>query len=799
MKKAAYNLPIFLFVCGILGYGGCFALHTLAGFDLITLIDVGNADDAFYYHQIARNLAEGKFSTFDGGITRTNGYHPLWMFLIAPLHWAFDPTAALFAVKAFEIMLIAGGIACIAAAVRLARLPWILLFGVPALFYLNMGLLMGMESAAALFMLGFLFLVLLLYARNPARWKRPLAAVLFVLPWARLEYMAISLAAASALCLIEYSLQEGPRGASWKALFRGLLELDAAALLLGAAAGIFAYFAYNGIVFGGIVPVSGAIKAAVSQTEMSSLSQNFQDVRKVWIFVDGLPAALEICAWFAFFWHSARRSRRRRDYLTLVFMVGAFSLAAGHFGKFAQTVVTIVPRMTNYMWYFVPAYLMTALLIPIRCYAAIQFVRRFIKPKRRRSANLAIVAVGAAALWTETDFSAPFRYMDWKRDSTVFNWRVSSYATTQITNRVLPEGSVLGSWDAGIIGYFSRFPVVNLDGLVNSWDYFEDCREILRGGRLYGRFDKSPEYLSSKFGITHLMNGGWLPEIYGDKPLIETAPLQDYPSVKTAVLTVGTQGPLANESEKGAWFWEKMEPHFDYHFGDAALFLSGRVVQAFGRNCGMDGEPKEMLRLSRLAEADGPPADVWHSWAEERNMPGGCTSAFLAPHSFIESGLSVTRFIVKLFLGSFEGGLDGWKLEGEAVTNHADHEHYAGQQSITGNAGPGFLTSFHPDRGDEPVGRALSPEFAADPGQQLFFLLAGGRGGGVGLRLLADGEETAVWRGKNSERLEQIVYSLDEVAGKRLQLELFDNESGNWGHIMLDRVMVAQQPRAQKE
>ncbi len=152
-----------------------------------------------------------------------------------------------------------------------------------------------------------------------------------------------------------------------------------------------------------------------------------------------------------------------------------------------------------------------------------------------------------------------------------------------------------------------------------------------------------------------------------------------------------------------------------------------------------------------------------------------------------------------LLLGDFEGGLDGWKLEGEALANHADHEHYRGQLSIEGNAGPGFLTSFHPDRGDEPVGRALSPEFAADPGQQLVFLLAGGRGGGVGLRLLANGEEAAVWRGKNSEQFEQVVYSLDAVAGMLLQLELFDNESGAWGHIMLDRVMVAQQPRAQEE
>ncbi len=100
----------------------------LARFDLINLISDVNTDDSFYYFKTAQYLAEGKFSTFDGGITRTNGYHPLWLLLITPFHWVFDPEQALFAVKAFESMLIAGGVALIAAAARLARLPWILLF-----------------------------------------------------------------------------------------------------------------------------------------------------------------------------------------------------------------------------------------------------------------------------------------------------------------------------------------------------------------------------------------------------------------------------------------------------------------------------------------------------------------------------------------------------------------------------------------------------------------------------------------------------------------------------------------------
>ncbi|GAB4579109.1 MAG: hypothetical protein Fur0022_18470 [Anaerolineales bacterium] len=43
-----------------------------------------NTDDAFYYFVTARNVAAGHGFTFDG-IARTNGFHPLWMFLLIPI------------------------------------------------------------------------------------------------------------------------------------------------------------------------------------------------------------------------------------------------------------------------------------------------------------------------------------------------------------------------------------------------------------------------------------------------------------------------------------------------------------------------------------------------------------------------------------------------------------------------------------------------------------------------------------------------------------------------------------------
>lgn len=49
-----------------------------------TILDWYSSDDGFYYFQVARNLAAGHGFTFDG-INPTNGFHPLWLFLITPL------------------------------------------------------------------------------------------------------------------------------------------------------------------------------------------------------------------------------------------------------------------------------------------------------------------------------------------------------------------------------------------------------------------------------------------------------------------------------------------------------------------------------------------------------------------------------------------------------------------------------------------------------------------------------------------------------------------------------------------
>ena len=143
------------------------------------------------------------------------------------------------------------------------------------------------------------------------------------------------------------------------------------------------------------------------------------------------------------------------------------------------------------------------------------------------------------------------------------------------------------------------------------------------------------------------------------------------------------------------------------------------------------------------------------------------------------------------FIGDFESGMNGWRIEGDAVTNHADFELYQYQPNIIGNVGTGFLTSYHPTDGDFPTGSATSPKFVAEADRYLAFRLASWEGRvKVGVRLISDGDEVAVWRGQVTERFKTVVYPLADFAGKTLQLQLFDDDSGRFGRIMLDHVII---------
>ena len=626
------HAPFALFVAGILAYGAAFAWYLLDRFDLVNLVRDVSYDDAFYYFQIAYHMAGGEFSTFDGGITRTNGYHPLWLFLITPFYWVFDKTEALFAIKAFEIMLVAGGVALAAGAARAARLPWILLFAALPALYGNPALFLGLEAAAGLFLLGLFLLAVCLFARDPGRWRWPLAAVAFALPWVRLEYVAVAVAATAGLCLVEWpdrfpagDFSHARRG-GWRGWGRSVLALNAAAPLSGAVAGILAYFAWNGVVFGGIVPVSAAFRQWMSQiywerTGGYSLPGNVLGYLRTGFFDYELLIALEVCVYAGLVWWFSRRSRGRDDWLLLAFLVGVFGLAVGHLAKFAQSVLTVNASRGDLGWYFVPAYLMGALVVPARCYVAIWFVRRFrrvgvgISSRAARIPSLGIVAIGAVHLFATVDFTSPFQFVDSRREALFQSPNTNSHMGTMVMNRLLPEGSVVGSWHSGVVGYFSRFPVMNLDGVANSWDYLR----ARRAGAVAA--------FRQRHGITHMANVRVGPGSQRHRMLLE-GPMDGRSKRRFQAWSTGRRKASWSRVDRAAWFWERMEPHFERRAEGVGLLVDGRMAQAFVKDCAPDE-----LAVWNWGGSGGGGGTVLVPWTQMTT--GICTSAIILSHDAV--------------------------------------------------------------------------------------------------------------------------------------------------------------------
>ena len=208
----------------------------------------------------------------------------------------------------------------------------------------------------------------------------------------------------------------------------------------------------------------------------------------------------------------------------------------------------------------------------------------------------------------------------------------------------------------------------------------------------------------------------------------------------------------------------------------------------------------EAEALSRANYALNIGAGVWmafnaldHAWASERfgHLDLRANNRFSqddpAGNRFTKDGV---RYVGEQFLGRFEDrGLDGWRRDGKAVTNHILGPFFGRTWPVYGHVGPGFLTTYYPGKWER-TGQAYSPTFVARDDQYLMFLIAGEPNDYVGMRLLADGEEVAMWRGESWGGFRMVVYPLREVAGKELQLEIFNNEIGDRPRLMLDHVML---------
>ena len=117
----------------------------------------------------------------------------------------------------------------------------------------------------------------------------------------------------------------------------------------------------------------------------------------------------------------------------------------------------------------------------------------------------------------------------------------------------------------------------------------------------------------------------------------------------------------------------------------------------------------------------------------------------------------------------------------------------SGQQPVSGFLGKGLVNTFDPG-GDGPVGTLVSPEFQID--KQYLHLLVGGGGeaGGTCVDLVVNGKTVQTATGNRTEQLRWTTWDLSPWKGKAATIRIVDQATGGWGHILVDQIMLADQP-----
>lgn len=466
--------------------------------DIPTLLLKAVPDDAFYYFQIARNVANGRNVTFDGE-NLTNGFHPLWAVVLAPIYLISDDgDLALHLGLTVGAFLGAGTVLFIYAIVRmLTGNRWAALSG--AAFYAIHPYIIaesvnGMESSLAVFLLA---LTMWLYLRVVTGDQRPtyvryvwlgVAAGLMVLARTDLVFVLPPM-------LLHIVVRERGR--------QGL----AAAFGTGAAAFLVVapWAIWSLVSFGTVIQVSGvavpdverqAFLAAHGSSFPTQLKQSWDETDDA--FFHQLPHLFFV----------PRDGPRLPSLLTGAGVVGFMLLAplapqrcraARQLGLLMVPAVGVILMLLFHStirwhvreWYYAPVGVIAAVLLGI----VVNYVSSLpngtwvgwrVEVRKRSPDGAALLAPGRWSAWTVAVVYVLVIIMlvgvygPQRSDRWVFKLphRVNMLEAARWLEDNTDRDARIGAFNAGIFGYFSERTVINLDGVVN-----EDAYKARRDGR----------------------------------------------------------------------------------------------------------------------------------------------------------------------------------------------------------------------------------------------------------------------------------------------------------------------------
>lgn len=247
--------------------------------------------DAVVYARVAFNISHGQGSTYDL-LTRTNGYHPLWLLIHLPFGYSSDTVLQTLSRARFLWMTtaLASAIAWGLYARRITNLRWAfsltaLMIGVFGIFGWSLHVMYsGMETPLVLLMLALTMLVFEKISRGPTLHLALLLGLLVSLTvLSRLDSLIVLFPLGLAAFL--NITRESPRS--------GL------ALVYASAGLISPYLLWNLIAFGRVMPVSGLAKTTMDsglQTSLDRLTAFCTSLRYLEPGVMGIVALMSLIA-----------------------------------------------------------------------------------------------------------------------------------------------------------------------------------------------------------------------------------------------------------------------------------------------------------------------------------------------------------------------------------------------------------------------------------------------------------------------------------------------------------------------
>ncbi len=145
----------------------------------------------------------------------------------------------------------------------------------------------------------------------------------------------------------------------------------------------------------------------------------------------------------------------------------------------------------------------------------------------------------------------------------------------------------------------------------------------------------------------------------------------------------------------------------------------------------------------------------------------------------------------------FEGETwgEGWTATDDFTADGPRPGTIGDQQPVTGYQGEKLVNTFTDH--DASTGVITSPVFTI--GEDYINLLVGGGNhpyagdgdGATAVNLVVDGEVVRTATGQDSELANWVSWDAADLEGKQAQIQIVDNNTGGWGHILVDHIMFS--------